>query len=578
MTGTGPAGIQGVRVRRLWYRQLEHYPDTGPRLAYLAVVVLATIVLYYQLYVIGGVAPSIIQSYGMSFRYFVDVQVLSAVFGAISSLIAGMADRYGRANLVTYGLLVAGILTAFAVPNAPNKTAFLLLVVVVGFVEGIILVATPAMVRDFSPQLGRATAMGFWALGPVVGSLIVAAVSSNTLPANLGAHPNAWKGQFVSAGVAGIGVFVVALFALRELSPRLRDQLMVSSRDRVLIEAKAAGVDVDAALKRPWRQMLHFDVMGSAFAISTFLLIYFAAVAFFVVYLTTTFGFTEKQANGIGNWFWAFNAGALVVVGVISDRFRVRKPFMILGGVGAIVMTIIFLGKTSAPHTPYYSLAWIVSLLAISIGVVYAPWMASFSETVERRNPALTATGLAVWGWILRSMVALSAFTLPFVVSSATPLVTYGPTAQAIAAKYPQEIRTLMAVNPKVIQALAANSSNVAALTAAESEVEKGLGVSPSQAVTRLLALKSLPAADLAFLQAHGVQLTAAQKSSPVQWRRWWWVCVGGELVFLPLVVIMAGRWSPRAAKRDADEHDRVMEAELAQLTAGGVAPVSTPA
>ena len=40
-------------------------------------------------------------------------------------------------------------------------------------VEGICLVATPALIRDFSPQVGRATAMGFWTSGPVLGSLIV---------------------------------------------------------------------------------------------------------------------------------------------------------------------------------------------------------------------------------------------------------------------------------------------------------------------------------------------------------------------------------------------------------------------
>ena len=44
----------------------------------------------------------------------------------------------------------------------------------IGLVEGVILVATPALIRDFSPQLGRASAMGFWTLGPVVGSLVVA--------------------------------------------------------------------------------------------------------------------------------------------------------------------------------------------------------------------------------------------------------------------------------------------------------------------------------------------------------------------------------------------------------------------
>jgi MFS family permease len=563
---------RGNTVQRLWDRRLVHYPSTRPRIAYLGIVVLATIVVYYELYVIGAVAPSIIQQYGMSFRYFVDISVFSAAAGAFASLVAGASDRYGRANLVTYGLLVTGVLTAFAVPNAGNETVFLVLVVLVGFVEGIVLVATPAMVRDFSPQLGRAVAMGFWTLGPVVGSLLVAGVSSNTLPANLGVHPHAWKGQFVAAGVTGLAVFVLALFFLRELSPSLRDQLMVSARDRALIEARAANVDVEAGLRHPWRQMLHLDIVGSAFAVSAFLLIYYAAVFFFVVYFTTTFGFTEKQANGIADWFWAGNAGALIVVGVLSDRARVRKPFMVLGAIGAVIMTIIFLGKTSNAHTGYYTFVWIVCLLAISLGVAYGPWMAGFTETVERRNPALTATGLAVWGWILRAVVAVSAFVLPFVVSSATPLVTYGPTAQAIAARFPQQIQTLQVIQPKVIDALAANPSDAAAATTALAEVKSALKVSSGQAVTRLLALKALPKADLAFLQAHGAQLSAAQKSNPGQWRRWWWVCVAGELIFLPLILVMAGRWSPAAARRDADEHDRLVSAELAELAGGGSA------
>jgi MFS family permease len=277
----------------------------------------------------------------------------------------------------------------------------------------------------------------------------------------------------------------------------------------------------------------------------------------------------------MADWFWAFDAGALVLAGVLSDRVRVRKPFMVLGAIGAVVMTIIFLGKTSDPHTSYYTFVWIVSLLALFLGVAYGPWMAGFTETVERRNPALTATGLAVWGWTLRVVVAISAFVLPFVVSSATPLVTYGPTAQAIAAKFPQQIQTLQVIKPQVIDALAANSSDAAAATTALGEVKSALKVSSSEALTRLLALKTLPKADLAFLQAHGVQLSAAQKSNPNDWRHWWWVCVAGELVFLPLVFIMAGRWSPATAKRDAEEHDRLVSAELAKLAEGMAAPAS---
>ena len=40
--------------------------------------------------------------------------------------------------------------------------------------------------------------------------------------------------------------------------------------------------------------------------------------------------------------------------------------------------------------------------------MAYVAWMASFTETVEKHNPAATATGLAIWGWILRLVVTVS--------------------------------------------------------------------------------------------------------------------------------------------------------------------------
>src|SRR3984893_922664 len=123
------------RAGRLWDRQLDHYPDTGPRLVYLGIVVLGTIVLYYELYVLGAVAPSILQQYHMSFRYFVYILVVGNALGAFTSLIAGLADRWGRANLVVYGLAVTGLLTLFGLPNAGGKFTFGVLFAAISFVE-----------------------------------------------------------------------------------------------------------------------------------------------------------------------------------------------------------------------------------------------------------------------------------------------------------------------------------------------------------------------------------------------------------------------------------------------------------
>jgi MFS transporter, ACS family, D-galactonate transporter len=82
----------------------------------------------------------------------------------------------------------------------------------------------------------------------------------------------------------------------------LRDQLMVSLRDRALVEARAAGIDPDRALSGHWRQMLRLDVIGSAFAISVYLFIYYFAVGFLVLYCATVYGYSTSRANALANW------------------------------------------------------------------------------------------------------------------------------------------------------------------------------------------------------------------------------------------------------------------------------------
>ena len=583
---TGGRGRQPTVVgRALWHRQLDRYPSTAPRYLYLGIVIVGTIMLFYQFYVVGAVGPSVIDQYHMSFSFFVYIIVISNAVGAFGSVLGELADRWGRANLVAYSLIVTGALVAFGLPNAPNKYAFIVLFSFLGFVNGIMLVATPALVRDYSPQVGRASAMGFWTLGPAIGSLVVTEVASHTLNhVHFWYSPVdgvVWQDQFVICGIAGLVVAAIAVAFLRELSPRLRDQRMVSLRDRALVEARAKGLDLEASLRHPWRQMLHLDIVGSALAISLFLIIYYTLSMFMVIYFSTIFGFSEAQGNSLGNWIWAFVAGAMVLVGLLSDKVLVRKPFMVAGALGTIAATSIFALQTHNVHTGYYTFVWIVSLIAVFVGLTYPPWMASFTETVEKRNPALTATGLAVWGGILQAMISVSIFILPYVVTSMTPLVTDGPTAQAIQARYPAQVQTLTTLNsvadPQTLAALNANPNDVAAGLKAATEYSEAQHIPVGQAITQLQAVQQVPASDLAFLSAHGTQLQRAQTTSPGEWRTWWWVCVGSEAALIPFVFVMAGRWNPRRARREEQEHERVVERELEALRASaGMASQST--
>ena len=443
MSGTAeaPVSTRPGWVDWLFRRQLDYYPENRARVTYLAITVLATITLYYELYVGGSVSTLILANLNMSFTFFVLTLAFGALIGAFGSLFAGLTDRFGRANLVVFGLFFTAIFVAFIIPTATNKWSFTIYGFVVGFVEGICLVATPALIRDFSPQVGRATAMGFWTSGPVIGSLIVSVVGTATIPAVIN-DTGFWTHEYRICGIAGLVVFVIALVGLKELSPQLRDQLMVTLRDRALIEAKAKGLteaDIEAALRRPFKQLLKPDVIVSSIAVSIMLLFYYTAVGFSVIYLTTVFGVTLKDANGLGNWSWGFNVIAVILVGIISDRFRVRKPFMVIGGVLAAVMVVVYLMQ-AGHHPGYYSLALILALLSLGLGIAYTPWMASFTETVEARNPALIATGLAIWGWIIRIVVFVAYLCLPLVINTVTPLVNYGAEVQSIAAAHKTEL------------------------------------------------------------------------------------------------------------------------------------------
>jgi MFS transporter, ACS family, D-galactonate transporter len=504
--------------------------------------------------------------------------------------------------------------------------------------------------------------MGFWTAGPVAGSLIVAVVGSATIPAIV-TNPRIWTHQYVICGIVGLVVWLVALVGLRELSPRLRDQLMVTIRDRALIEARAKGLDIEAALRHPFRQLLKADIVVSAFAVSVMLLVYYTAVGFSLIYLTTVFGFSVKDANGLGNWNWGFNLIAVVLVGVICDRFRVRKPFMVLGGIIAAVMTVVYL-EQSGHHPGYYALAVMLAVLSLGLGIAFTPWMASFTETVEARNPALTATGLAIWGWIQRVVVFASFLIIPAIVSSVSPLVTYGSTVSAYSAQYgrqlafaqthPAVVATAAKVPPTVLASAAkvpptvlatasrlgpqlanaqkfapelaviethpalfaklaadpASTALQARAVAAAGGGAKGIAVLTTIGANRgainaviaagpqlktiapysadlktiapysadlkviapygpqLTALSKVPRAAIAYLTAHGaaVQKAAAQTAS--QWKSWYWVCFGGIIFFLLSIPLLRGRWKPSDAKRDEQEHETLVEAELAKLNA----------
>jgi ACS family D-galactonate transporter-like MFS transporter len=193
--------------------------------------------------------------------------------------------------------------------------------------------------------------------------------------------------------------------------------------------------------------------------------------------MVTVFGYTEEKANSLANYYWITNAIVLVLAGFASDAVRVRKPFMIVGALISMVGAALFARAATHPETDYSTLAIYFVIGAAGGGMAYVTWMAGFTETVEKHNPAATATGLAVWGWILRIIVTLSFALLPVIVPATTDLVDEGPRVAQIAEKYPQQVETLGKVDPAVLAALDKNPDDQTAQAQAISQIS---GVAPN--------------------------------------------------------------------------------------------------
>jgi integral membrane sensor domain MASE1 len=86
------------------------------------------------------------------------------------------------------------------------------------------------------------------------------------------------------------------------------------------------------------------------------------------------------------------------------------------------------------------------------------------------------------------------------------------------------------------------------------------------QAGTALRSVATIPPADVAFVSANATKVAKAQKDNPSQWQTWWWICFIGQIVFIPFVFLLTGPWRPRKAREQAQEHERVVQRELARL------------
>ena len=140
------------------------------------------------------------------------------------------------------------------------------------------------------------------------------------------------------------------------------------------------GVDIEAATAHPLRTMLKLDLIASSLGDRCLLLIYYVSVSVLTILLGGGVQPPAANADGINTWYWPATCPERSSCSASVRQAHVRKPFMLLGAVGTIVMTIVLIFRRTTADTGYYSNVVMVVLLGVLHRRAYSPWMAGYTE------------------------------------------------------------------------------------------------------------------------------------------------------------------------------------------------------
>lgn len=212
-------------------------------------------------------------------------------------------------------------------------------------------------------------------------------------------------------GVVSLVASVVVAATVADLSPRLRAYVRESGSAgprRPEHRGPARGRD----LLRSRRLWAH------GVGISLWLVLYVSLATYGPTMLVDSVGVTPAGAAGIMTAFWVVDRVVLVAIGRLSDRLRLRKPFIFGGTLAAALVTahlVVLMGRDAVSTG---ELMVTGALLGAALAVAYGPWMACFSEDAEDADPRLQGTAWGAFGFLSRAVAVVVLVAAPRVVAA----------------------------------------------------------------------------------------------------------------------------------------------------------------
>ncbi|MEU8246762.1 MFS transporter [Nonomuraea sp. NPDC048916] len=391
-------------MKPFYVRELNVYPVGRRRIWLLAIAVLASLVANFET-TIATVLPLLMEDLSMSLTVYGQIAAASVLVGGLSAAFGGiLSDRWGRVTILVPTLTITAACN-FLLATVDSVGELFAIRCLMLFIEGAGITITASLVRDFSPRLGRAQAFAFWTWGPVGAAFLASALASLTLPL----FGNAWQSQAIIMGIVSLTMCGVIIWQIAEPSAALRAQVM-TAESAVTAEEKIDPGKVRELFRHP-------HLWAHVFGNTAWQVLYWTFAIFGQTILAGAFGMETAAANGVVALGIVVNALAVIIVGRVSDRLQLRKPFTAVGTVLTIAVLAYYISligqNVSAGHVTL-----VYAALFLCLGVAYVPWMANFSEDAEDVESRLQGAALGIWGMVVRVMIVVLLVVSPMVVES----------------------------------------------------------------------------------------------------------------------------------------------------------------
>jgi Na+/melibiose symporter-like transporter len=210
-------------------------------------------------------------------------------------------------------------------------------------------------------------------------------------------------------GIVSLILCGVVIWQIAEPSAALRAEVM-QAESAVTAEEKVDPGKVRELFRHP-------HLWAHVFGNTGWQVLYWTFAIFGQTILADAFKLDTATANGVVALGLILNAVTVIVVGRISDRLQLRKPFTAAGTVLTIAVLAYFISLTGQNASPT-QVTLTYAALFFALGIAYVPWMANFSENAEDVDPRLQGSALGIWGMVVRVMIVVMLVVSPQVVAA----------------------------------------------------------------------------------------------------------------------------------------------------------------